>query len=344
MTPSVSPADRDYLAHVEAQARAHETIAGKYRDVASMLREILGVSTIAAPGGVSDVRMELVATDRAIALLKTPDAAPVDFHPLDPDPFRVPSRAPMSTDAARAHADVPPRRAHQQPHELSIKILAKVTEAGGEIRCQDLINSVGSNRSVVRYHIAQLLADQRLLKRGRTVSTVYFLPPAAPPAAPVPELTRADPPPTVAVVGTDAWRAKVSFLLLRDVLTNAPIHVGDIVIALSETLGVAPYADVVVVLDALIAEGAVRLVMKGREKHYAKTTDRVSRADLKGTLLREAFNGPSSWSMTRLTEMTRADKGGTGSDLGRVLDELVREGRIAVRTVGSERHYARKAS
>lgn len=74
-----SPADHVYLAHVEEQARHHETLAGQYRDIAAMLRRTFQLTPIAPPPAFANVPAA------PVNLPQTP-ARPTLVH-YHPDPF-----------------------------------------------------------------------------------------------------------------------------------------------------------------------------------------------------------------------------------------------------------------
>lgn len=365
MNLPVSPADHVYLAHVEEQARLHETVAGQYRDIAAMLRATFKLSPVATPAPPPPPRLPLT--------LVQPDAPVVETR-------ETLEEALAATDRAIAQLEAPPMprpklvppRQYTKTLDRDKAIVGILTKHGPCRRgVLHELTGQGSLNSLERA-LDRLMANGTVIKTGERAATHYALAgetrektpeadllttPADLPVVTAEPVDRVDtslqddsveaPAATTAErseSSRDQRRARMAFLLLdKQILGADPKHIGDLVIALSERMhgGVAPVDDVIAVLMELVGRGEVQTIRKGHETHYLRPTLKARRV-IKERLMEERFNGPGQQARAALLDYARMVPGGTAAEVDIALTELVREMKIQVRTIGPDRFYSRR--
>ena len=185
----------------------------------------------------------------------------------------------------------------------------------------------------------ELLASGKVERRGQAAGTEYRWisvekdPQVVPPA---PNGGSAASP-----KGTDGIRAKLAFVLLSDIFVDGKVYAaGDLVAELANRGG-CTFDDLKQVLTDLESEGVIAVVMKGRERHYTRAPELHER--IQRRLFERPFERFGAYTTAGLLTFMTDIRGVTDRELQAVLDGLVREGRVSVRTVELERQYAKLA-
>lgn len=338
---------------LESQAREYETKAGVCRDAAQQLREAFGVSTLGPTTSTSP-----------------PPAAPVELPRPAPTPVvrHVPEEMvedPMRIGQPAAHRRTAPRRVKTAPavpgwttynlseepsrQALSSAVLRILEQAGEPMRSGVILRTLrGSNGDQLRVILADLERLQLVVRTGVKSATVYAAVPAPGPVLPTPSTLGPEAAPMALNPG------KVGFFLLNGVFTHdRPIATGDVVLAVHDKFGKAPFDELEPLLTELVTAGVLRTLRHDDEFCYQRAAAAVKSKDtspvlgdpkLIGEIMRVLASGASYDARDILRNTRAAFPALTAEMLEPVLEQLHRDRRVDRIAVGSTRRYRKIAT
>lgn len=154
----VPPYVFDAIAHMEASARHHETIAGELRDAIATVRREFGVSTLATPPPAAPA--------------PSPTPAPAAASPKTPKPTPAPAQPKPKAWKGETSVD----------HEARLKtVMAAAQKLGGPFRMSELARAVPTiGQALLVTYINALVKAGGIKKTGVRAGTRYTVVVAAP--------------------------------------------------------------------------------------------------------------------------------------------------------------------
>lgn len=342
MNLSVSPGIVTAIEVLEALARDHETKAGEYRDTAATLRRDFGVSHLGPTAVTLPTRVPTAPSTPVPEVDATAENDGCAEAPGPSTPVSPPAQRPRRTETVRS----------ESRDDSDRRVVDAVAALGGQVRYGQIRQRLGGTAfepdEALKKRIRLLVSGGRLLRAGERAGTVYSVPPASQ-AAPSP-LTSQVPEPEAQVARDGAPTAsaydggRVAFFLGKEVFVDArPHHIADLVMKIHDRFGFAPTADVTATLEEMVGHGACERFVKGGETHYRKPVESVAER-VRQCLEAEVFSTGGDHGFDRIAAAVKGIAGADAQTVRRVLDTLVRDGKLGVRTVGLERRYARRTS